>query len=422
MRKPKERYVVDVSDLINWQGHLSGIQRVVAEMAYRYEKEDAVFCYYEEATAQFYPLDSFSGHMSRRQEELVAGPAAPRPHSVAEKTKGHLKRVGRLVAPPIAAKVAKYVRHEVRAVLSSPEKDRREKFQFQDDDVLLVFGGHWDKPRYTSTLTAIRRHRKLRIAHLIHDLIPIYDKGHVSQDEHVRFPKYITEITKLSDVVYITSEAARRDYDRYLKETKADTRPLVHRVTLGEDFSSKGAIKPMSFASSSYILAVGSFEVRKNYGLLYQTYKLAHERGVSLPTLVIVGRQGWLSGDTHYQMEYDPDVAKQIILMHNVSDGELEWLYKHCLYTVQPSFSEGWGLPVAEAAYYKKVSAVANTSSLPEVVGDSAVYFSPYSTDECLAALRELLNEKLRSKLENKISKRTPASWDTTFQQTKEAL
>lgn len=422
MKRSHERYVVDVSDLINWQGHLSGIQRVVAEMAYRYEKEGAVFCYYEEATARFYPLDSFSGHMNRRRTELTAEPAVVRSRSVAEKTKSHLKRVGRLVAPPLATKVAKYVRHEVRRALSSPEKDNREEFPFEDGDMFLVFGGHWDKPRYTATLTAIKHQHKLRIAHLIHDLIPIYDKGHVSQDEHVRFPKYITEITQLSDVIYITSEAARRDYERYLKETKSSAKPLIHRVTLGEDFSSKVAAKPAGFSVSSYILAVGSFEVRKNYGLLYQTYKLAHERGVALPELVIVGRQGWLSGDIHYQMEYDPDIAKKINLMHNVSDGELEWLYKHCLFTVQSSFSEGWGLPVAEAAYYKKVSAVANTSSLPEVVGDGAVYFSPYSTDECLAALRELLDEKVRSKLEKKIAKRTPASWDTTFRQTKEAL
>lgn len=422
MERPKERYVVDVSDLINWQGHLSGIQRVVAEMAYRYEKEGAVFCYYEEATARFYPLDSFSGHMNRRQAELTAEPAAIRPRSVAEKTKGRLKRVGRLIAPPIATKVAKYVRREVRRALSSPEKDNREEFRFKDGDMFLVFGGHWDKPRYTSTLAVIKQQCKLRIAHLIHDLIPIYDKGHVSQDEHVRFPKYITEITKLSDVIYITSEAAQRDYERFMKETKADTMPLIRRVTLGEDFSSKGAAKPAGFSASSYILAVGSFEVRKNYGLLYQTYKLAHERGVLLPELVIVGRRGWLSGDIHYQMEYDPDIVNKISLMHDVSDSELEWLYKHCLFTVQPSYSEGWGLPVAEAAYYKKASAVARTSSLPEVVGDGAVYFSPYSSDECLAALRELLDEKVRRKLEKKISKRTPASWDTTFRQTKEAL
>ena len=116
MKRSKERYVVDVTDLINWQGHLSGIQRVVAEMAYRYEKEDAVFCYYEEATACFYPLDSFSGHMHRRQADLATELPVAQARSVAEKTKGQLKRVSRLVAPPIATKVAKRVRHgEVEA-------------------------------------------------------------------------------------------------------------------------------------------------------------------------------------------------------------------------------------------------------------------------------------------------------------------
>lgn len=38
MTSATKRYVVDVSGSVHWHGNLSGIQRVVAEMAYRYEK------------------------------------------------------------------------------------------------------------------------------------------------------------------------------------------------------------------------------------------------------------------------------------------------------------------------------------------------------------------------------------------------
>ena len=46
---------------------------------------------------------------------------------------------------------------------------------------------------------------------------------------------------------------------------------------------------------------------------------------------------------------HDPRVAGDFLTLSHVSDGELQWLYEHCLFTVFPSLYEGWGLPVAES-------------------------------------------------------------------------
>jgi glycosyltransferase involved in cell wall biosynthesis len=417
-----ERSVVDVSDLIHWQGHLSGIQRVVAEMAYRYEKENAVFCYYEEETRQFYALASFIEHMKQREEtRMPSSSSVVIENPTRKEVILQLKRIGRSLAPPVALKVARRIRREAVSINREPE-DTREPFLFKQNDTLLVFGGHWDKPHYTAVLGGIKREHGVRIAHVVYDLIPVYDRAHVAEEEHVRFPLYIKSISELSDVVYVISEATKRDYQRFLRENSIQSHPKICKIVLGENFSHKNSVKPKNFKESSYILAVGTFEVRKNYGLLYSTYKRAKELGVSLPKLVIVGRRGWLSGDIYYQMVHDSSVASDIIFMHDVDDHELSWLYENCLFTTYPSFYEGWGLPVAEAAYYGKTCAASSSSSIPEVVGACALYFSPYSVDECLTKLQELLNEKTRVELESKVIKRQPNDWDATFLQVKSAL
>jgi glycosyltransferase involved in cell wall biosynthesis len=413
----KYRTVVDVSDLINWNGNLSGIQRVVAEMAYRYEKNDALFCYYDESTRTFYELDSFSGLMENRKK--VQSQAGLSSKEKNQRFK-NIQRVVKIQFVPLIAQRAggKIKRFVAENVKSEPEVEGRKLFKFNNEDRLLVFGAHWDKPHYIDTLTAIKQTYSLKISHNINDIIPIVDKGHVAEEEHVRFPKYIDSISRLSETIFVISEATKKDYIRFLKENNIK-QPIIKKITLGENYTSTEPVKPLHFdEKNDYILMVGTLEVRKNHALLYSTYKLAYEKGIQLPKLVIVGRRGWLSGDIYYQMVHDNDVNDKFIFLNNTNDSELSWLYQNCKFTVFAAFYEGWGLPIAEAAHYGKVSALSNTSSIPEVVGKAAVYFSPYSSDECLSALQILLDSKSLSKYEALIGERKPATWDETYTQT----
>lgn len=423
MTSKNTRCVVDVSDLMNWHSHLSGIQRVVAEMAYRYEKEGAVFCYYEEATQQFYPLDSFADHMERRAAAMAPQTVVATSESGADRAKHFIKWAGSALTPPIAMRVARQIKHEIASSRQAGQPVViRETFTFEKGDTVLVFGGHWDKPHYVSVLSNIKKQFNATVATVVYDLIPVYDRAHVAEEEHTRFPRYIKSISEFSDVVYVISESTKRDYLRFLKDYSVKNRPKIQVVILGEDFTHKTPVKPEGFTAKDYVLAVSTIEVRKNYGLLYATYKRANELGITLPKLVIVGRQGWLAGDLYYQMVHDSDVSDNIQFIHNADDEALCWLYEHCLFTAYPSFYEGWGLPVAEAASYGKVSAASSASSIPEVVGDAAVYFSPFSADECLAAFTRLMDDRERSKLEAKLKKRTPNNWDAAFEQTRKAL
>lgn len=73
-------------------------------------------------------------------------------------------------------------------------------------------------------------------------------------------------------------------------------------------------------------------------------------------------------------------IRNNIKILNYVSDSQLILLYKKCRYLIYTSQSEGFGLPLLEAAIYGGKTAIAsNRTSIPEVLGSSVFYVSPNS-------------------------------------------
>lgn len=79
-----------------------------------------------------------------------------------------------------------------------------------------------------------------------------------------------------------------------------------------------------------------------------------------------------------------------------VTDAQLAALYRSSLAFVYPSLYEGFGIPPLEAMACGTVVVAADTSSIPEVVGDAGLLFDPQSPDEFVDALRLVLDDPAR--------------------------
>ena len=127
-----------------------------------------------------------------------------------------------------------------------------------------------------------------------------------------------------------------------------------------------------------FVLFVSTLERRKNHEVLYRALvRLAEQGRTVLPRLVFVGMRGWGVDDLLSDLERDPRVRDRVVRLHDVTDATLQQLYRQAAFTVFPSLSEGWGLPVAESLAHGRFCLVADTSSLREVGGELVEYLDP---------------------------------------------
>lgn len=167
-----------------------------------------------------------------------------------------------------------------------------------------------------------------------------------------------------------------------------------------------------------YILYVGTIQPRKNIKTLVNAFSLFQEKHPEF-SLKIVGKKGWMYEDTINHIQ-SSKAHSNIELLGFVDDQQKNDLYRYAFCTVLPSFYEGFGLPMLEAMNEGCPVIAANTASLPEIGGDSALYFDPLSPQTLLSQLERLHdNPEMRlSVIQNGISHVSQFSWDTCGEQT----
>ena len=95
----------------------------------------------------------------------------------------------------------------------------------------------------------------------------------------------------------------------------------------------------------------------------------------------------------------------------HVSMDALVDLYRSASCLVFPSLYEGFGLPPLEAMACGCPVAVANTTSLPEVCGDTAEYFDPLSAEDMATAILRALDGHL---IERGLARAAQFTWGAT--------
>jgi len=120
--------------------------------------------------------------------------------------------------------------------------------------------------------------------------------------------------------------------------------------------------------------------------------------------LVLVGKEDYFyTRLKSYAKSLDlwqENVSSPVIFPGYISDDNLAVLYRKALLYVFPSFYEGFGLPSLEAMANGCPVVSSNQTSLPEILGQAAIYFDPNNEDEMLKQIQNLINNKnLRQEL-----------------------
>ncbi len=167
-----------------------------------------------------------------------------------------------------------------------------------------------------------------------------------------------------------------------------------------------------------YALAVGTLEPRKNLTRLIEACGPLFEADL-LDALVLVGGRGWLCESFFEHLASSP-WRDRVILPGFVADADLPAVYAGAAVTVQPSLYEGFGLPVLEAMACGSPVCASDTSSLPEVGGDVALYFDPTEVEAISDAIHTVVTDPARQQemCRAGVARSRQFTWEETARQT----
>ena len=148
--------------------------------------------------------------------------------------------------------------------------------------------------------------------------------------------------------------------------------------------SSDDLVDRLKLRERQYILTVGSLQSGKNLVNLLQAVKLIKNDII----IVIVGGGNSLVFSPKINLPED-----RCIQTGYVSEGELRSLYKYAACFVQASTYEGFGLPPLEAMALGTPVVCSRAASLPEICGDAAFYFDPYSPDDIARSINAVIGD-----------------------------
>ena len=274
------------------------------------------------------------------------------------------------------------------------------KAQFLSGDTLVVLGAFWVMPTQMNRWIELKEDG-VRLAVLVHDIIPITNPEYCVSDLVDTFTECFQHVLRMADLILTISAYSQKQIVALLRRWSIPTPPMAVLPNAHITWSAKRKVgKPLSreiqdILSQSFVLYVSTIEIRKNHTQLFKVWKklIENQGQEQIPNLVLVGRQGWRVQDLMDQLKGTNYLSGKIIILHDISDVELEALYQGCLFTTFTSFEEGWGLPVGESLVFGRPCVASNASSIPEVAGDLVDYIDPNNLESAYEVILRMIED-----------------------------
>ncbi|MEI8103789.1 MAG: glycosyltransferase family 1 protein [Candidatus Moraniibacteriota bacterium] len=198
-------------------------------------------------------------------------------------------------------------------------------------------------------------------------------------------------------------------------QSPVHSRQMIREILLRADKTLVGD-SPENMAVPEFLLYVGNAYPHKNLERLARVFGSLASTG---KRLVFVGRPDYFY--RRLRRMVDREQITNCFFVGGVNDEELPLLYRFARGYIFPSLYEGAGLPPLEAMTYGLPVAVTERTSLPEMVGEAALFFNPKNERSIRDVIERLwMDEALRDTLrEAGFQQIRKFSWDTLAQQTR---
>lgn len=171
--------------------------------------------------------------------------------------------------------------------------------------------------------------------------------------------------------------------------------------------------------AQEYLLYIGTLEPKKNLVTLIDVYHTLKTGYSVQEKLVIVGAKGWKFNPIFEKVQ-QLQLENDIIFMGYIADEDLPAIYSGATVFTFPSLYEGFGIPLLEAMQCEVPVVAANTSCIPEVVGDAAILADPYDIEKWAESIYQIISDhSLKEELIAKgLEQASKFSWEKVAKET----
>lgn len=300
----------------------------------------------------------------------------------------------------------------------------------------------WYSLKEQLKMPKILKQHQLDLVHFPHFNVPIFYHGKYVVTIHDITPKFFpgplvkkslfrklgynlvfrVGINKAKKIITI-SNYTKKNIIKYFKakEKRIITTPLGFNQNLASQVNEQKIkeIKNKLNITKPFLFYVGVWRDHKNLPRLIKAFNILKTKYNLDIQLVLAGNQD----DRYPEIKKEIQQSKfnnDIITPGFVEDSVLPSLYSAAKLFILPSFAEGFGLVALESQALNTPVVASNTTSLPEILEDSALYFNPQDENNIAEVINKVLSDKnLYFDLQQRgLNQTKKYSWEKTAQQT----
>ncbi|MCS7093314.1 MAG: glycosyltransferase family 4 protein [Patescibacteria group bacterium] len=237
-----------------------------------------------------------------------------------------------------------------------------------------------------------------------HDFTPLtHPQFHQEETKTIFLRKmYFTQryVDGIQTVSSSTEKQARKFFPKKIIKT-------VYNIVNKEEIIKKSTVSLSTISKTlkinlkpkNYFVFYGTFEPRKNIIALINTFLDLHsKKKLFNHQLILIGGEGWLNIkekakgiiiDRLYSLERSP-----VKILDYLSDEYLFSILKNSAGLIYPSFAEGFGFQIVEAAILKVPIICSEIDTFREIAPSTSFFFNPERISQ---ELKEILTRKLKN-------------------------
>jgi glycosyltransferase involved in cell wall biosynthesis len=232
--------------------------------------------------------------------------------------------------------------------------------------------------------TARPRHglRVLTVHDMVHERFVHWHPGHPILDLK-------KQAVAAADHVICISRRTQQDLCELLDYPVEKTSVVYHG---GSQLNPSAAVCAPPVVGMPFVLYVGARYTHKNFEVLLRAF--AQNRTLR-ESMALVAFGGGQFNPEELRMAAAAGLPADGLIQTSGDDALLAGYYRQAAAFVYPSLYEGFGMPLLEAMSMDCPVVSSDSSCMPEIAGDAALYFDPANADQLAAQIIRLTNEPM---------------------------